>query len=509
MKFENLRLRTKLNVGFISIALIGVIIGIVGFAGMIHIKTYENTLARKSLRSTRYLTSIRQAQTAINAAESYFFMADISPEIQKAGMKRINNALKRAQASWFQYSLLKTAEENEKWIVFQQQWRHWLAYHNYYIKLVNRYIANPTRENYKAYMDFNLKPLALAFKYSSTSLEELVDLNIKISDRISDDADSSIKNSTTLLIIFIFCGILISLIISTITTRRITSDVGGEPAIINDITQKISEGQLTVNFQDYGTQTGIFGSIWKMTDRLKGTIQEISLSAERIANASMQLSSLSEHSSQGANTQASSVENISSSIEEMTSGVQQNTSNAQNTEDLMQTVSQKVHDCYSTVNETAQAVKDISGKIKIINDIAFQTNLLALNAAVEAARAGEHGKGFAVVAFEVRKLAERSRVSADEINTLSNNCVLKSDMALNNLKAIVPDIEKTTELVKQINISGLEQSISAESISKAAVELNEQTQQMATSAEEMAASAEELSNQADLLKETINYFDIS
>ena len=102
---------------------------------------------------------------------------------------------------------------------------------------------------------------------------------------------------------------------------------------------------------------------------------------------------------------------------------------------------------YGSVDEAVTAMKEIASKISIIEEIARQTNLLALNAAIEAARAGEHGKGFAVVAAEVRKLAERSQKAAGEINQLSGTTVKVSEKAGEMLDKLVPDIQKTAELV--------------------------------------------------------------
>jgi methyl-accepting chemotaxis protein len=153
-------------------------------------------------------------------------------------------------------------------------------------------------------------------------------------------------------------------------------------------------------------------------------------------------------------------------------------------------------------------MKEIAGKISIIEEIARQTNMLALNAAIEAARAGEHGKGFAVVAAEVRKLAERSQKAAGEINQLSGSTVKVAEKAGEMLEKLVPNIQKTAELVKEISAASNEQNTGAEQINTALQQLQSIIQQNASASEEMASTSEELSGQADGLISTINFFKI-
>jgi methyl-accepting chemotaxis protein len=156
--------------------------------------------------------------------------------------------------------------------------------------------------------------------------------------------------------------------------------------------------------------------------------------------------------------------------------------------------------------ESFDSIRTIAEKITIINDIAFQTNLLALNAAVEAARAGEHGRGFAVVAAEVRKLAERSKLAADEIENLSKNSLKITEKTRESLDALVPEIKKTSQLVQEIAAASIEQNSGADQINSAIQQLNTVTQQNAASSEEMATSAEELASQAESLKDTVSFF---
>jgi methyl-accepting chemotaxis protein len=193
-------------------------------------------------------------------------------------------------------------------------------------------------------------------------------------------------------------------------------------------------------------------------------------------------------------------------MEQMVSNIRQNAENAQQTEKIALKSANDARESGKAVSETVSAIKKIAGKISIIEEIARQTNLLALNAAIEAARAGEHGKGFAVVASEVRKLAERSQSAAAEISHLSGSSVQIAERAGEMLEKLVPDIQKTAELVQEINGASSEQNSGAEQINRAVQQLDKVVQQNAGGSEEMSATAEELSSQAGHLQSAVEFF---
>ena len=160
------------------------------------------------------------------------------------------------------------------------------------------------------------------------------------------------------------------------------------------------------------------------------------------------------------------------------------------------------------MKEAVEAMTEIADKISVIEDISRNTNMLALNAAIEAARAGEHGKGFAVVAAEVRKLAEQSQQAAGEITELAQKTVVLSKGSGERLSTLVPDIEKTAELVEEISVASREQQTGVGQITEAIVQLDQIIQNNASSSEKMALTSDDLATQAEQLKETIKFFKI-
>jgi methyl-accepting chemotaxis protein len=245
-----------------------------------------------------------------------------------------------------------------------------------------------------------------------------------------------------------------------------------------------------------------------MAGKLAGVVSDVQQASENVAGGAQQMSSSAGRMSQGASQQAASVEEVSASMEQMVANIQQNADNAQQTERIAQKAAEDAREGGRAVTQTVSAMKEIAERITIIEEIARQTNLLALNAAIEAARAGEHGRGFAVVASEVRKLAERSQTAAGEISKLSGTSVQIAELAGQMLARLVPDIQRTAELVLEINGSSKEQNEGASQVNKAIQQLDQVVQQNASAAEEMSSTAEELSSQAEHLQSIMEFFKV-
>lgn len=329
--------------------------------------------------------------------------------------------------------------------------------------------------------------------------------SVAVSVPIKEIQAKAIKNFRISLLIGVL-GILLLAIIISLISKSITSALNKGVSFA----QKVADGDLTATFEiDQSDEVGdLAKALNQMVLKLRDIVESVNLSAENISAASYEMSSSSQQMSQGANQQASSAEEVSSSMQEMASNIEQNTHNAQQTEKIVLKTAEGIKEGRNSSETSMNAMKKIAEKISIVNDIAFQTNILALNAAVEAARAGEHGKGFAVVAAEVRKLAERSKVAADEIDQLSRDGVQVSEKAGRQLQEIVPEIEKTVKLIQEISAASLEQNSGADQVNSAVQQLNQITQQNAASSEELATSSEELASQAEQLKENIAYFKI-
>ena len=341
-------------------------------------------------------------------------------------------------------------------------------------------------------------------------IDSLVMLTGLENDELEASAEALVKK--TLASSVIINGVVFLIVVSVIV--MIGNAIIAPIMKIVAINKRISEGDLRADLaQDREVHSKdeigeLAAATAKMVNDLRNLIAQIRESARQTAVHARQIAQGTEVLSQGTSEQAASAEEASSSIEEMHATIRQNADNAAQTDKIALKSSGDAEESGKAVSLTLSAMKDIAGKISIVEEIARQTNLLALNAAIEAARAGEHGRGFAVVAAEVRKLAERSQAAAAEIGHLSGSSVDVAVQAGGMLTKLVPDIKRTAELVQEISVASKEQTSGAEQINRAIQELNQVIQRNAGTAEEIATTSQELWSQAQNLEKMVAFFKV-
>jgi len=324
---------------------------------------------------------------------------------------------------------------------------------------------------------------------------------------IAYSRQNSAKNQLMLVVIIVF-SILSSVFISIQIIKNIYKSLGGEPAVVAEIADNIAQGRLDLQLDQSDFKQGIMKSMYLMVSNLSSIVSNIISQANEISKASNQMSSNVNQISRGASEQASTVEEISGTMEEIVLNIEQNKENAHTTKNISQLAYNSISDLNSKSEETNFVNRTIAEKIQIINDIALQTNILALNAAIEAARAGDSGKGFAVVALEVKNLAERSRIAADEIISLTQQSVFLGKSSTELMKKTLPEVQKTSDLVSEIASASIEQNNGTNQINTSIHGLHLITQQNAASGIAMTKSAEELLARVQELKQLVTFFKI-
>ena len=326
-----------------------------------------------------------------------------------------------------------------------------------------------------------------------------------------------LRNIIIVLIILIIIGVVfLGLTVSKNITRPIL--------MVNDTLKQVAKGdfttELTLNRSDEIGEMA--AQLNKMKDSLAELIANVLDTSNRVKNGSHEIATGNQDLSQRTQEQASTLEEVASTIEEVTASIQQTAANSGQADQISQTTLNAVREGEKVIEQTMEAMKQISVSskqiadiIQVVNDIAFQTNLLALNAAVEAARAGEQGRGFAVVAAEVRNLAGRTAESSKEIEKLIKESVVRVDkgnvlvqQSGEMLQQIVQNTKHTSDVVVEIASAVKEQSSAAEQIQSAIEQLNQVTQQNAAMVEEISSSSESLNSEAENLSDMVSVFKI-
>jgi methyl-accepting chemotaxis protein len=499
MRLNNLKIGVRLGLGFCLVLLLMATLTSMGVTGMGKIKQQMQRIVEVNYEKIQQANiAARSIDGIVSSMQQMMIFKDNAAKLEEK--KQIEALRVTYREAMEKIEKLEQQEEGKKVIADVE--KAIAAAKKANNEVIELSLAGRNEEAVSVYV----KEAEQLDRKIGETLDTLVKYNEGRIDKRYKEAVETYGN--TRMANFIIAGI--ALLIGALTAFLITRSITRPLATALGVSNRLAEGDLTATIEvDSKDETGqLLSSMKNMVAKLKEVVADVRTAADNVASGSQQMSSGSEEMSQGASEQAAAAEEASSSMEEMSSNIRQNADNALQTEKIAVKSATDAQEGGKAVVETVTAMKDIAGKISIIEEIARQTNLLALNAAIEAARAGEHGKGFAVVASEVRKLAERSQKAAAEISELSSTSVDVAEKAGELLTRMVPDIQKTAELVQEISAASREQDTGAEQINKAIQQLDQVIQQNAGASEEMASTAEELASQAEQLLCAIGFFKV-
>jgi methyl-accepting chemotaxis protein len=498
--FKNLKIGMRLGLGFGIVLLLLAILSVIAYSRVQMLNQEMDDMVKDKFPKTVWANDIiENVNVVARAARNVLLMKN--PDEVKKEFERISEARKVVSERFAQLEKTVTSEAGKKLIADALNLRkEFIADLDKFVDIARSgkteeattHLLNEVRKSQLDYM---------------TSINKLTDFQTELMNKAGEQADKAADQAATLILTLALAAFLIGIGFAIWVTRSITQPVNEAVAAAN----ALAEGDLTVRIDVQGKdEVGqLMTAMQAMVGKLGEIIGEVRSAADNLSNASGQVSATAQSLSQSSSEQAASVEETTSSMEQMSASIMQNTENAKVTDGMASTAARQAVEGGDAVGKTVEAMKSIADKIGIIDDIAYQTNLLALNAAIEAARAGEHGKGFAVVAAEVRKLAERSQVAAQEISSVARDSVKLAERAGLLLGEMVPSIRKTSDLVQEIASSSQEQSSGVGQINGAMGQLNQATQQNASASEELAATSEEMGGQAQQLQELMTFFRLA
>jgi len=551
--YKNLKISLKLIVGFLIVALISALIGVIGIISLNAIGSNAQYLYHYATEPIRKVSSALSLYQENRVETRNLLLLDSAQDI-KERIDDINERAAEIQSIMDEYQ--KTIATDTGRAYFQE----YVTAYDAYLPILNEIIAlvQQGRKD-EAYAVLMGDGMTTAAKNVQDAIQGLIDTRAKNGGKEYDNIVNVSHRTRLTMIILSAVGVTLAIALGFMISRIISKPLDNMVEVAN----RLALGDVDVSIQhEYNDETGKLAKAFKalantikeqahlaermaegdfsqevdirsdkdvlgkalniMIDNINELLGNVVNSANQVAAGAKQISDSSMVLSEGSTEQASSIEELTASLEEISSQTTHNAENANKANELTKTIKLKADhgnkqmkemlDAMEAINASSNNIKKI---IKVIDDIAFQTNILALNAAVEAARAGQHGKGFAVVAEEVRTLAARSANAAKETTELIENSIAKVNVGTriasetaDSLNDIVNSIDEAYSLINEIATASTEQAAGISQINQGIVQVSKVVQTNSATAEESATASEELANQAESLRSLVNRFKL-
>ena len=519
MTIQNLKVRTRLSLGFGAMVVLVVGVASVGMLNMTQIEQrLEDIVNVNNVESAQVLAMRSTVMDRMVALRNLALMTDAADKKQESERidiqaRKYSEAESRLAAMFS--SVADTSPEEKAGLArIRESGQAALPIIE---RAAKAGMANET-ENATKILIGELRPVQRKWV---ESLNELAALEEKRNAQAVAEAIKGYVQARNMMLAISALAMLIAALAGYLITRSLTRQLGGEPDEAAAVASRIAAGDLATEIPlRAGDSSSMLFAMKTMRDDLAGIVSKVRSGTDTIATASGQIASGNLDLSSRTEQQASSLEETASSMEELTATVKQNADNARQAKQLAVTASNVASEggtVVAQVVETMGAIDASSRKIvdiiSVIDGIAFQTNILALNAAVEAARAGEQGRGFAVVATEVRSLAQKSAAAAREIKALIGDSVEKVEtggrlvaQAGATMQDVVASVQRVTDIMAEISAASHEQSAGIEQVNQAIAQMDQVTQQNAALVEEAAAAAGSMQDQAASLSRVVSIF---
>ena len=514
MKFSNLKIATRLALGFGTVFLGALLLAATGWLGIQRQSEVAHSVIDRDVQFTRSISSIRARVQMLRRYEKDMLLNVASLDKVKEYKVKWDESHKRLEELVAKAQDTATTDEEQKRL---ETLAGSLAKYSGNMEQVEssmlaRQVTTP-EAGYKKVDEF--RQVIRDTEVVTQELFEGANKRIEGAKPVLEEIERQV---TRVLALVALAVLALAALIAVVIARSITVPVGEAVRVA----EALAKGDLTQSIEaSSGDEIGrLMQALGGTVQQLAGIVGRIKESSDKVNGASLEIAQANIDLSTRTEEQASALEETSASMQQMTATVSQNAQNAGTANSLAAQAAgvaakggEVVRQVVGTMNGITESSKKISDIIGVIDGIAFQTNILALNAAVEAARAGDQGRGFAVVASEVRSLAQRSAGAAKEIKTLITDSVSKVDAgsrqvndAGRTMEEIVASVSKVSSLIAEISKASQEQAQGIEQMSEAMTQLEQVTQQNAAMVEEASAAAGSLEDQSRAMTSAVAAF---